>query len=48
MGFKHESSFAPPLDSLALERLLTCFKRPPSWRWLRAEQDGLTHALRCA
>ena len=48
MGFEHESSFTPPLDAPALERLLTCLKRPPAGSLLRAEQNGQTHVLRYA
>ena len=48
MGFEQVSSFTPPLDSLTLEHLLTCLKRPPTWPLLRAEQDGQTHVLRYA
>ena len=48
MGFEHESSFTPPLDAPAMERLLTCLKRPPAWPLLRAGQDGQTHVLRYA
>ena len=38
----------PLLDSLTLEHLLTCLKRPPTWLLLRAEQNGQTHVLRYA
>ena len=48
MGFEHESAFTPPLDSPAMERLLTCLKRPLAWSLLRAGQDGPTHVLRFA
>lgn len=48
MGLEHESSFTPPLDFPALERLLTCLKRPPTWPLLRSGQDGQTHVLRYA
>ena len=46
MGFEQELSFASLLDSPTLERLLACVKIPPTWRLVRAEQEGETHILR--
>jgi hypothetical protein len=48
MGFEHGLYFAPPLDSPTLERLLTCFKSPPTWPLVQAEQDGKTCVLHYA